>query len=187
MAGQEKPLEGGNVAAGVVRVGETVRKPATAATPAVGSLLRHLETAGFTGAPRFHGLDGSGRQILDYVHGPLADTLPPMSQDDLARVGRLIRDLHDATSTFPAPDDAVWSVEIAPDRDDLICHHDPAPWNLVCGDGTWVFIDWDGAGPGSRNSSNGTSAACTGRSWTATTRDANPGHGCTRRATPTTG
>jgi thiamine kinase-like enzyme len=45
---------------------------------------------------------------------------------------------------------ARWDVVIAPDRDDLICHHDLAPWNLVCGEDRWVFIDWDGAGPGSR-------------------------------------
>lgn len=146
----EVPLIGGNVSDAVVRVGRTVRKPATAATPAVGSLLRHLEASGAVGAPRFHGVDARNRQVLDYVHGPLADTLPAMSLDGLARVGRLIRRLHDAADSFEPPDDAVWAVEIEPDRAELICHHDLAPWNLVCGTGGWVFIDWDGAGPGSR-------------------------------------
>jgi Ser/Thr protein kinase RdoA (MazF antagonist) len=31
----------------------------------------------------------------------------------------------------------------------MICHHDLAPWNLVRGTDRWVFIDWDGSGPGS--------------------------------------
>jgi hypothetical protein len=38
----EHPLDGGNVAAGVVRVGDTVRKPAGFWTPAVDALLAEL-------------------------------------------------------------------------------------------------------------------------------------------------
>ena len=50
----EHVLGGGNVAAGVVRVGDTVRKPAGFWTPAVDALLTHLRQAGFTGAPQRH-------------------------------------------------------------------------------------------------------------------------------------
>jgi Ser/Thr protein kinase RdoA (MazF antagonist) len=84
------------------------------------------------------------------VDGPLADTLPALSPAGLARVGRLIRALHDAAADFEPPPGARWQVAIPPDRDELICHHDLAPWNLVCAADRWVFIDWDGAGPGSR-------------------------------------
>ena len=150
MDSDEQVLTGGNVAAGVVRVGDTVRKPAGPSSPAVHALLRHLERVGFDGAPRSHGFDERGRHVLDYVPGPMADTRPPLGPDELRRVGALIRRLHDACARFVAPTDAQWTVAIPPDRVELVCHHDLAPWNLVLGDDRWVFIDWDGAGPGSR-------------------------------------
>ena len=40
--GEEVALVGGNVAAAVVRIGATARKPAVAATPAVEAVLDHL-------------------------------------------------------------------------------------------------------------------------------------------------
>ncbi len=143
----EEVLTGGNVAGRVVRIGSTVRKPAHPATDAVDALLRHLNSVGFDGAPRTFGRDDEGRHVLEYVPGVLADVRPV---DDLARVGRLVRQFHDAVAGFRPPAGAVWDVVIPPDRTELICHHDLAPWNLVLGDDRWVFIDWDGAGPGSR-------------------------------------
>jgi len=69
----------------------------------------------------------------------------------LRRVGRLLRDLHDAAQSFTPPHDAVWNVVIPPPgRADLVIHHDAAPWNLVLGSDRWVLIDWDNASPGSR-------------------------------------
>ncbi len=149
MAEVEVALSGGNVAVGVVRIGGTVRKPVTPATPAVEAVLRHLEVVGFTGAPRSLGRDERGRQVLEYVDGPIAKG-QPMTATDLGRVGRLVRDLHEALASFHPPAEARWDVAIPPDRTELVCHHDLAPWNLVLGADRWVFIDWDGAGPGSR-------------------------------------
>ena len=146
----EHALTGGNVAAAVVRVGGTVRKPAGYWTPGVAALLAHLEAGGFTGAPRPLGRDDQGRQVIEYVPGPMAMEAPPLDAAGLYRVGRLIRDLHDASAGFEPPPGTQWNVAIPPDRADLICHHDLAPWNLVLGADRWVFIDWDGAGPGSR-------------------------------------
>src|SRR6266498_211042 len=65
MAGTAQPpeevLAGGNFNH-VVRVGDTVRRVKTGAwTPAVHALLRHLERAGFDGAPRALGVDDRGR------------------------------------------------------------------------------------------------------------------------------
>ena len=62
----------------------------------------------------------------------------------------MIRQFHDAVADFRPPAGAAWQVVIPPDRTELIGHHDLAPWNLVLGEDRWVFIDWDGAGPGSR-------------------------------------
>jgi Ser/Thr protein kinase RdoA (MazF antagonist) len=146
----EHVLEGGNVADVVVRVGSTVRKPASVSTSAVEALLDHFAEVGFSGAPRSLGRDELGRHILEYVPGEIAYTLPALTADELRRLGRLIHELHDAAQSFQPTSLPRWQVVIAPDRQDLICHHDLAPWNLVRNGDRWVFIDWDGAGPGSR-------------------------------------
>jgi hypothetical protein len=57
----------------VVRVGSTVRRPTGAWTPAVHALLRHLAAKGFAGAPRVHGFDERGREILDFMPGQVGD------------------------------------------------------------------------------------------------------------------
>ena len=147
---EEHELAGGNVAGRVVRIGDTVRKPLTPATPAVHGLLAHLAARGSDGAPRAHGVDEAGRQILEHILGSMASERALMTLAELSRVGTLVRLLHDATETFEAPANAAWDVVIAPDRAEIICHNDLAPWNLVCNGDRWAFIDWDGAGPGSR-------------------------------------
>jgi len=87
----DQPLGGGNVSAGVVRVGDTVRRPSGPWTGSVDALLRHLERVGFTGAPRALGRDEKGRQVLEYVPGQVH--VPPSRLDlaALTRVGQLIR------------------------------------------------------------------------------------------------
>jgi len=141
-------LEGGNVAAEVVRIGDTVRKPWTAATPYVHAFLRHLE--GVEAVPRALGRDGQGRQILAYAPGRLADGMPPMTVAELRRLGRIVRAIHDAAEDFVPPAGAVWDVAIPPDGAALVCHQDLAPWNLVRDGDVWTFIDWDAAAPGTR-------------------------------------
>jgi hypothetical protein len=65
-------LEGGNVAAAVVRVGSTVCKPASVASAAVEALLDHFTDVGFSGSPRSPGRDKLGRRVLEYVPGEIA-------------------------------------------------------------------------------------------------------------------
>lgn len=71
----------------------------------------------------------------------------PLDSDDLRRVGRMIRKIHDASESIPFP--VEWNTLIPADNPNLMCHNDLAPWNLVIGE-RWVFIDWDGASPSTR-------------------------------------
>lgn len=155
----EEALRGGNLSAGVVRVGHTVRRPTGPWTPAVHSLLRHLELVGFHGAPRLYGLDELGREVLEFVDGEV-----PWPQrhrellgglDSVRRVGALLRSFHDAVASFPVDPKAVWrfpemaadSEPFVDDRGVIVCHNDPAAWNLVIGRERWALVDWDAAGP----------------------------------------
>jgi Ser/Thr protein kinase RdoA (MazF antagonist) len=138
---------------GVVRVGDTVRRPAGPWTPAVHALLEHLHGVGFRGAPRPLGLDERGREVLTYLPGvvPWPDDMHLVGPEErLRQVARLVREFHDAVAGFAPPPDARWQALIPAEGDDIIAHHDLAPWNLVVNDDGWAFIDWDVAAPGSR-------------------------------------
>ena len=152
-ADEEVPLTDANTSV-VVRVGDTVRRLPGYWTPAVHTLLRHLEGVGFDGAPRVLGFDARGREMLTFVPG---ETIPPSlagyrSDATLAAVAVLLRHCHDATMGFrPAPS-ATWRAGVgAPAAAEVICHNDIAPWNTIVADGQPVaFIDWDFAAPGRR-------------------------------------
>lgn len=146
----EVPLDGGNVTAGLVRVGDTVRRPAGPWTPAVHALLVHLADVGFRHAPRSFGLDEHGRHVVEHVDGVMAHPAPSVAPPSLTDVGSLVRDLHDALDGWAPPADAAWQRVIPPDGEDQVVHHDLAPWNLVLAPDRVVLIDWDGAGPGTR-------------------------------------
>ncbi|MFI6577874.1 aminoglycoside phosphotransferase family protein [Nocardiopsis sp. NPDC050513] len=125
----EEILYGGNVSDRVVRVGRTVRKPWTRSSPAVGALLTHLNAHGYEAAPAWFGRDDEGRQCLEFAPGTTADRLPPMTSTELGRLGALIRGLHDLTADLPLH--AEWDVAVAPQHQEIVCHHDLGPWNLV--------------------------------------------------------
>ena len=149
---EEIPLEGGNVTAGVVRVGDTVRRPVGEWTPAVHALLRHLESVGFDSAPRVLGIDEKGREILSYCEGvSLSLEAPHLLRplDGVALAGTLVARLRDALQTFRPDNDARWwRGSIDPLAGSTVIHGDLAPWNIIVNGDHWQIIDWDSAGPG---------------------------------------
>ncbi len=150
---EEEVLTGGLSHAGlVVRVGDTVRRPVVASTPAVQRLLAHLRAEGVPEAPEPRGLDERGREVLSYVPGRAAGTDPADASDALL-AGLLdvqVR-LHRAAATFrPAPGDMWASGGYFPDGVDgpLVCHDDLTPANVIVADGRVAgVVDWELARP----------------------------------------
>jgi hypothetical protein len=134
----EVPLSGGRITQGVVRVGDTVRRPASTASPFVADLLGHLQERGFTGAPRYLGRDQADRDILSYLPGQVPARFQRWTDPQITAAGGLLRALHDATrgSTLTG-------------THPVVCHHDPGPNNTVFRNGSpAAFIDFDTAAPG---------------------------------------
>ena len=128
---------------GVVRLGDTVRRPPGPNADLVRDVLQRLERAGFDAAPRWLGVDEQGRDILSWIEGetfvergllhPYVGDPPErvtLSDDQLAAAFRLLRRLHDALG-------------------EPVCHGDFGPWNLVWRDGLPAgIIDFDHVHPG---------------------------------------
>jgi hypothetical protein len=152
---REEPLHGGNQTGGVVRVGDTVRRPAQPWSPATRALLDHLAAAAPGLAPTPLGIDAQGRDIVSFVagdvgHYPLDAAM--RGADALVAAARLLRRYHDATVAMVSRSDLPWRyADPNPARHEVICHSDVAPYNAVYRDGRPVaLIDFDHAGPGPR-------------------------------------
>ncbi|AUY53644.1 aminoglycoside phosphotransferase family protein [Streptomyces sp. CB01881] len=134
----EVPLSGGRLTPGVVRVGHTVRRPASASSSFVAALLGDLQRAGFAGAPRHLGFDTADREILSYLPGWVPARFQRWTDPQVAAAGSLLRSFHDATRGSRLAG-----------RHPVVCHHDPGPNNTVFADDIpAAFIDFDTAAPG---------------------------------------
>jgi thiamine kinase-like enzyme len=138
---QETPLLGGQLTHGIVRVGNTVRRPQKHNAAFVHELLLFLEAQGWSFAPRFLGIDDQGREILSYIEG---HTLPGsghyLSDELLMQTARMIRSYHDVTA----------GSALAQDHE-IVAHHELGPHNTIFQENQLVgLIDWDDAAPGSR-------------------------------------
>src|SRR3954447_16415718 len=74
---------GGGSHSEAVRVGDTVRRRPGPWSAGVLDLLRHLERAGFDGAPRTRGFDDRGREVVTYVDGEVGAPLPDVDAGPL--------------------------------------------------------------------------------------------------------
>ncbi|MFI0351058.1 phosphotransferase [Actinomadura sp. 9N407] len=152
----EVPLSGGEVTEGVVRVGETVRRPYGAHSPAVHGLLRYLEGVGFEGAPRVLGVDERGREVLSWVPGETPQRPLPgfaVTEEALRGVALLLRRYHEAVVSYEAPQGAPWDMAASrlDGEPELIGHCDVTPENVVFRGGVPVgLIDFDLARPTTR-------------------------------------
>ena len=144
---------------GIVRRGDQVLRPMGAWSPAVHEYLRHLEAAGFGGAPRVLGIE-DGQEVLTFIDGDVAadprwqpghgHRLPPYARTEQALRGaaELIRQLHAAAAGFRPAITCYRFHAHPPKLGEIVSHGDLGPWTTVYRHGTPVaFIDWDAAQP----------------------------------------
>lgn len=150
--GPEIELPAGDVTVGVVRIGDTVRRPRQETSAGVAEYLRYLEQVGFDRAPRYLGVDAQGRDVLTFLAGEVpGDPVEPWAAEDavLPSVARLARALHDASAGFrPSapirPYVASRPKPLLPDEPRLIAQRDITPQNTVFRDGAaWGLVDFD--------------------------------------------
>jgi hypothetical protein len=134
----EVPLPGSRLTRGVVRVGDTVRRPRKACSEFVARLLNLLEQRGFSAAPRHLGVDERGRDILSFIPGAVPEKWRHFEDTQVVSAARLLRAFHDVTRASAL----VGAGEV-------VCHYDCGPSNFVFHDEDPVaLIDFDMAAPG---------------------------------------
>ncbi len=124
---------------GVVRIGDTVRRPRQPCSPFVAELLDQLVRSGFDGAPTYLGSDVKGRDIFSYIDGCVAGRRwRRFSDTHVSAAGALLRSFHEATRGR-----AVCGAS------SVVCHNDAGPNNVVFRDDKpLALIDFDMAAPG---------------------------------------
>jgi hypothetical protein len=155
----EVALVGDGVTPGIVRVGETVRRPVRPFTLTMQAYLVHLREAGFEDAPVPLGVDEQGREVLSYVVGEVPrEPLSPecANEEVLVALAGLLRRLHDAAEGWVPSAGAVWgrlpgSTRPVPADAELVGHCDYCPGNIVFRHGLpAALIDFDLAKPTTR-------------------------------------
>jgi Phosphotransferase enzyme family len=149
--GPEIALPAGDVTVGVVRIGDTVRRPRQESSDRVAGYLRHLEAVGFEGAPRYLGVDAQGRDVLTFLAGDVPGSpVEAWAAADsvLPSVGRLVRRLHDASAGYVAPARPIEPGRPTPvfpeGEPPIVAQRDVTPQNTIFRNGeAFGLIDFD--------------------------------------------
>jgi hypothetical protein len=134
----------GNVS-GALRVGDRVHRATGPWTPAVHALLEFLAPR-LPHVPRGYGLDGQGREILDFMPGRVVDIdTERLTDGQIRSLVTWTRAFHDAVAGFTHP--GPWRM-FPIEHPTLVGHNDIAPYN-ACFDGDELagVFDWDFSGP----------------------------------------
>lgn len=141
---EEILLTGGRMTPGVVRVGDTVRRPRKPQSEAVMRRLRALRSRGFDYCPEFLGFDSQGREVHRFVPGYTPPDLGYTSHEQFGLILKIARQLHDCSLGLTT-------------GGKVLCHHDLSPCNVIfdrdCrlpGSHPLAIVDWDSCGPGER-------------------------------------
>ncbi len=131
----EEAMTGGRMTAGVVRIGDTVHRPACENAAFVHRVLNHLVQKNNPHAPKYLGWDSHGREVLSYLPGSVPDNLGSFTLEQCVRAAGIIRALHDDLSDFPDCPEG-----------QTVCHNDLSPCNFTFrSDVPAGVIDWDAA------------------------------------------
>lgn len=150
----EIALPAGDVTEGVVRVGNTVRRPHQPQSYAVAAYLDYLESVGFENSPRYLGLDDRGRDVLTFIEGEVASAEVEerfLGDNLLASVARLVLKLHRASEGYSASEEPFPVRSGVAEHYEIIGHLDVTPQNIVVRGGEAIgIVDFDLAGPTTR-------------------------------------
>lgn len=139
----------------VESINNEVHRPAGYWTRQVHKFLHFLREQGFCAAPEPLGFDEQGREVVSFIKGEVSHDLLSQNASSLkvlTSAAKLLRAYHDASQNFLNVN-SVSKDWLLPCKNpqEVICHGDFAPYNLVL-DGEQVIgiIDFDAVHPGPR-------------------------------------
>lgn len=140
----------------IIRIGDTVHRPTGRWTKQVHELLYHLREKGFYSVPEVLGFDDQEREIISFIPGEVSNyplSTAASSIKALVSAADLLRGFHDASQSFLTNAISKQQYWQLPPREpqEVICHGDYAPYNVVLNEGVAIgIIDFDTCHPGPR-------------------------------------